>query len=221
MPAGKRRLRIPRHVGVIPDGNRRWAAKHGLRPEAGYEAGLAPALAAYAECRRLGIKEVSLYGFTRENTHRPPSQVRSFQKAVVEAVGILKGLDASLLVVGDTSSRLFPKELLPYTRRTRFNGGGLKVNILVNYSWAWDLAGGNRPPRAAARGNLGSIGSRDVSRIDLVVRWGGRRRLSGFLPVQSAYADIHVLDALWPDFSTAHVREALRWYSDQDITLGG
>ena len=60
-----------------------------------------------------------------------------------------------------------------------------------------------------------------VSRIDLVIRWGGRRRLSGFLPVQSVYSDIYVVDDYWPDFKKEHVEDALKWYSGQDVTLGG
>ncbi|MGB3933258.1 MAG: undecaprenyl diphosphate synthase family protein, partial [bacterium] len=56
---------------------------------------------------------------------------------------------------------------------------------------------------------------------DLIIRWGGRRRLSGFLPVQSIYADFYVVDAYWPDFKAEHLFDALEWYSKQDITLGG
>ena len=63
--------------------------------------------------------------------------------------------------------------------------------------------------------------SREVSRIDLVIRWGGRRRLSGFLPVQSVYSDFYVVDDYWPDFKRQHVTDALAWYSRQDVTLGG
>ena len=65
------------------------------------------------------------------------------------------------------------------------------------------------------------MGSADVSRVDLVIRWGGRRRLSGFLPIQSVYADIYVIDDYWPDFNARHIHDALAWYSKQDITLGG
>ena len=65
------------------------------------------------------------------------------------------------------------------------------------------------------------IHSRDISRLDLIIRWGGRRRLSGFLPVQSVYADFYIIDAYWPDFKTEHFYEALDWYNEQDITLGG
>ena len=61
----------------------------------------------------------------------------------------------------------------------------------------------------------------DASIIDLVIRWGGRRRLSGFLPVQTVYSDFYVLDDYWPDFKPQHFYDALEWYSKQDITLGG
>ncbi len=63
--------------------------------------------------------------------------------------------------------------------------------------------------------------SANVSRVDLIIRWGGRRRLSGFLPIQSVYADIYVIDDYWPNFTSNHIQEAISWYSKQDITLGG
>ena len=55
----------------------------------------------------------------------------------------------------------------------------------------------------------------------MVVRWGGMRRLSGFLPIQSVYSDFYVVDSLWPDYKEADFVDALEWYSKQDITLGG
>ncbi len=95
-------------------------------------------------------------------------------------------------------------------------------NLLVNYGWKWDVGEVVRA-HAAGMGDdpLDLIGSRHVSRIDLVVRWGGRSRLSGFLPLQSAYADLFVVDALWPDFEMEHFYDALRWYGGQDVTMGG
>ena len=66
-----------------------------------------------------------------------------------------------------------------------------------------------------------TIHSSEISRIDLIIRWGGRRRLSGFLPVQSVYSDFYVVTEFWPDFKPEHFYNALDWYNDQDITLGG
>ena len=57
--------------------------------------------------------------------------------------------------------------------------------------------------------------------MDLIIRWGGRRRLSGFLPVQSIYADFFVIEDYWPDYQPEHLEQALAWYQKQDVTLGG
>ena len=63
--------------------------------------------------------------------------------------------------------------------------------------------------------------SRDISRIDLIIRWGGMRRLSGFLPIQSVYADFYVEDHLWPEYTDSDFLNALEWYAHQDVTRGG
>jgi len=100
----------------------------------------------------------------------------------------------------------------------------MKINFLVNYGWQWDLKHGlaGSDGQTTKKQNLiKSIASADVSRIDLIIRWGGRRRLSGFLPVQTIYSDFYILDEYWPDFTPDHLFEALRWYETQDVTLGG
>lgn len=66
-----------------------------------------------------------------------------------------------------------------------------------------------------------NLNSSDITRIDLIIRWGGRRRLSGFLPVQSVYSDFYIIEDYWPDFKPEHLMQALKWYRHQDITLGG
>lgn len=199
---------LPSHVGFIPDGNRRWAVEHGLPKQSGYEAGIAPGLALYEMCKARAIPEVSIFGFTQDNTKRPSEQIHAFRAACVAFADEIVRRGAALLVVGDERSAQFPDQLRSF--RTR-QGEGIKVNFLVNYHWEWDLAGLK----------TGEIRSHDVSRLDLVVRWGGGRRLSGFLPVQSVYADFFVVDARWPDFQPQHFVDALGWFKDQDQTLGG
>ena len=172
----------------------------------------------------MGIAEISIYGFTQDNTHRPGDQTAAFREACVGFAQGALDLDASLLVVGDATSPLFPEELRPYAGH-RHRGGPTAVNLLVNYGWQWDLQAALRTAASAGvatHASLpGTLASAGVSRIDLVVRWGGRRRLSGFLPVQSVYADFYVVDAYWPDYEPTHFDEALRWYATQDVTLGG
>lgn len=213
--------RLPQHIGIIPDGNRRWAVSNGYDKQDGYGHGIAPGLLLYQLCLELGIPEMTFYGFTADNTKRPAVQTAAFQKACVDAVESLAGRDADLLIVGNTSSPLFPKELLPYSKRVKFGNGLIKINFLVNYSWNWDLNHALQCTEQTKRELLRDIASSDISRIDLLIRWGGRRRLSGFLPVQTIYSDFYVIDDMWPDFKPEHFYNALKWYQDQDVTLGG
>ena len=213
--------RLPNHIGIIPDGNRRWAQGTGLNKEEGYHYGIKPGFELYKECIKLGIKEITFYGFTQDNTKRPTAQTKSFQKACVDSVLQLCEYDANLLIVGNTDSPLFPNELKAYTKRTTFGKGLINVNFLVNYGWNWDLdySGNTNGDKKVSISNR--IASADISRIDLIIRWGARRRLSGFLPIQSIYADFYVIDDLWPDFKLEHLYESLDWYQNQDVTLGG
>lgn len=214
-------MSLPNHIGIIPDGNRRWAVKKGLNKEKGYSFGLKPGIELFKLCKKLGINELTYYGFTTDNTKRPSIQVKAFTKACIEAVKILSKENASLLVVGNTNSPMFPKELLPYTTRKKFGKGEMKVNFLVNYGWEWDLGRTKNLSTTNRHSIIDSLNSHDISRIDLIIRWGGRRRLSGFLPVQSVYSDFYIIDDYWPDFKMEHLMNALKWYNDQDITLGG
>jgi undecaprenyl diphosphate synthase len=207
-------------VGIIPDGNRRWAQDQGLEKQDGYHFGLQPGLEVYKACLALGIPEITFYGFTVDNTKRPAAQIKAFRTACVEAVAELEKMDANLLVVGNSQSALFPTELLRYTQRTQIGEGRIKVNFLVNYGWSWDL-NYSLKNRRNSDNIVDGIASAEISRIDLIVRWGGGRRLSGFLPIQSIYADFYVIDELWPDFSIDQFHEALAWYQEQDVTLGG
>lgn len=215
------KLRIPKHIGVIPDGNRRWAQDNGLSKENGYNSGLDPGLKLFKLCEKEGVSEITYYGFTVDNTKRPKVQRIAFTEACIKAVKMLSRENASLLVVGNTNSPMFPKELIPYTiRRQSFGNGGIKINFLVNYGWQWDLKN-YLAKENPEKENWDLIYSRDISRVDLIIRWGGRRRLSGFLPLQSVYSDFYIIDDYWPDFKEEHFYEALKWYDNQDITLGG
>lgn len=205
--------RIPSHIGIIPDGNRRWAVEHGLQKKDGYMHGVKPGFELYEMMLKYGIKEATFYGFTKDNNKRETEQRNSFTKACIDAVELLSGKDANLLVIGNTESPAFPKELLKYAnKRVNFGRGLININFLVNYDWEWDLKNFMLNKK---------LMSYDIPRVDLIVRWGGRRRLSGFLPVQSVYADFYIIDSYWPEFNKSHFIDALRWYQDCDVTLGG
>lgn len=158
--------------------------------------------------KRRGIRELTYYGFTVDNCKRPKEQVTAFSKACVKAAETILSEGVFLCVVGNKESPCFPPELLPYTQlKADPNDKRMRVNLLVNYGWEWDMRNG--------------FPSRDLSRIDLVIRWGGMCRLSGFLPIQTVYSDICVLEDLWPDYENSQFERALEWYRRQDVTLGG
>jgi len=205
--------RIPTHIGIIPDGNRRWAQQRGYAKRDGYGYGVAPGFELYQTMMEYGVKEATFYGFTKDNNKRAQDQREAFTKACVDAVELLSGKDANLLVVGNTDSPAFPQALKPYANhRVHFGRGLIDLNFLVNYDWEWDLKNLEEHKQLA---------SHDISRVDLIIRWGGRRRLSGFLPIQSVYADFYTIDDYWPDYKTSQFLKALSWYQDCDVTLGG
>jgi undecaprenyl diphosphate synthase len=212
--------RIPKHIAIIPDGNRRWAVDNGLEKYEGYQYGINPGLEAFDLCTKLGVEEFTFFGFTQDNAKRPKEQVVEFTKACIASVEALSKKNADLVIVGKSDSDVFPKELLPYTKRTKFGNGKTRVNFLVNYGWQWDLNYGYE--RTNENGNMiSNIASNDIPRVDLVIRWGGRYRLSGILPIQTVYSDLYVIDEMWPAFKPEHIYEALEWYQTQDVTLGG
>lgn len=200
--------RIPKHIGIIPDGNRRWAQQHGLKKQDGYEYGLSAGLKLLRAARKSGVRELTYYGFTVDNCKRPKEQVAAFSQACSDAAKLIEEENVYLHVIGNTRSPHFPSDLIPYTtRRNNDSGDKMRVNFLVNYGWEWDMKSG--------------WASREIPRIDMVIRWGGMCRLSGFLPIQTVYSDIYIVKELWPDFLETQFEEALRWYRQQDVTLGG
>lgn len=200
----------PKHIAIIPDGNRRWAVNNNLNKCEGYDYGVKPGVELLKKLLEIGIEEVTFFGFTKDNVKRPKKQKENFIKACVKSIEEATKLDTSILVVGDVESKVFPQELLKYTKkRITYNKGTLKVNFLINYGWDWDLK------------NYPNIKSTEISRIDLIVRWGGHLRLSGLLPVQSVYADMFVLKNNWPNYKNEDLEDALQFYKKCDVTLGG
>jgi len=91
-------MRVPKHIGIIPDGNRRWAEANNMTREKGYECGIDPGLMLFQLCKEAGIKELTYYGFTADNTKRPTEQRKAFTDACISAVNILSNEEAELFV---------------------------------------------------------------------------------------------------------------------------
>ena len=128
-------MRVPKHIGIIPDGNRRWAVNNNLSKEKGYDYGVNPGLQLFKLCQKENIEEVTFYGYTVDNTKRPTIQKEAFIKACVESVMLLTKEDCEILVVGDSTANYFPKELIPFTKeRKKFGKGGIKVSFNATFS---------------------------------------------------------------------------------------
>jgi Undecaprenyl pyrophosphate synthase len=213
--------RIPKHIGIIPDGNRRWALKKKLQKHDGYHHGIKPGFLLYEQLIQYGVKEATFYGFTKDNTKRPTLQTDAYVNACIAAVKLLENRDANLLVIGNTKSKFFPDALRKYAnKRVMFGKGLININFLINYDWNWDLSAAQNND-VFSKDFIKNIASKDIPKMDLIIRWGGHTRLSGFLPVQSVYSDFYVLKKYWPDFDKTDLLEALNWYQNCDVTLGG
>ncbi len=213
-------MKIPHHLGIIPDGNRRWAVKHNKEKFEGYKYGIEPGVKTFRLAKKLGVKEITFYGFTTDNCKREKSQRIAFSDACVESVKIISNEDADILVVGNENSEMFPKELIKYTKRDPLKSGEIKVNFLINYGWNWDIS--NIINSKTDKNNvISGLNSNQISMINLIIRWGEMKRLSGFLPVQSVYSDIYSCENLWPDFKEEDILQAFEWYQKQDSTKGG
>ena len=105
--------REPTHIGIIPDGNRRWAIQNGFNKQDGYDYGLLPGLELLRAAKKRNIQEITYYGFTVDNCKRPKEQVEAFANACVKAVEMIEKEDVSLYVVAILNPIVFPLNYSP------------------------------------------------------------------------------------------------------------
>ncbi len=230
--------RLPKHVGVMLDGNRRWARAVGQEAAHGHRAGAANISPLLQWCEELGVEVVTLWLLSTDNLNRPPAEVRDLLVIIDEAVSDLAAerrwrlhpVGALDLLPAETARRL--KEAADETRDI----DGITVNIAVGY-------GGRREIADAVRALLHDHASRgtsieelagilDVEHIaehlytkgqpdpDLVIRTSGEQRLGGFLLWQSAHSEFYFCEAYWPDFRRVDFLRAVRAYAERERRFG-
>jgi short-chain Z-isoprenyl diphosphate synthase len=229
---------IPQHVGVMLDGNRRWARAVGADTARGYQAGAANIEPLLDWCEEVGVKVVTLWLLSTDNLNRPPDQLAGL-------LSIIEGAVATLAEAGRW--RLHPVgalDLLPASTAARLKAAsdatqdapGLLVNVAVGY-------GGRREIADAVRSLLQEQASKgmtleelaeviDVEHIaehlytkgqpdpDLVIRTSGEQRLGGFLLWQSAHSEFYFCEAYWPDFRRVDFLRAIRAYAQRERRFG-
>ncbi len=237
-PAALDRLRVPRHVAIIMDGNGRWAATRGLPRAAGHRAGRDAIRRTIEACREIGVAILTLYAFSTENWRRSPDEVEAlmdlFRESLIEEADELHRSGIRLRMSGDLSA--MPPEIHEQFRRvgalTRENQA-LVLNIAVNYGGRAELVhAARRIAEAVAEGRMPAAGIDDGSIADnlytaglpdpdLLIRTGGEQRLSNFLLWQAAYAELYFVDMYWPDFDRDHLFAAIADYQRRQRRFGG
>jgi short-chain Z-isoprenyl diphosphate synthase len=229
---------IPRHIGILVDGNRRWAKAYGTDTSEGHRAGAANVLEFLGWCDEVGVEVVTLWLLSTDNLSRPSGELTSLFGIIDDLVGAIAATGrwrvhpvGSLDLLPASLSRSL-KEHEDATHDVR----GPHVNVAVGYGGRREIADAVRSllHEHAARGtSIEEVAEfLDVEHIaqhlytrgqpdpDLVIRTSGEQRLSGFLLWQSAHSEFYFCEALWPDFRKVDFLRALRSYADRERRFG-
>lgn len=230
---------LPEHIGIIMDGNGRWAKKRGLPRSAGHRAGAKNFRTITKHCANIGIKYLTVYAFSTENWNRPENEVKSlmelFKSYLEEAIRDFKDEDIIVRFIGDKSA--FSPELQELIRENEEcskDRTGMVLNIAMNYGGRDEILKAARELVCLAE--KGEIKSSDVTAglleehlytaaqpdPDLIIRPSGEYRISNFLLWQSAYAEYVILDdVLWPDFTKQMLNDCILEFARRNRRFGG
>jgi len=232
------RSALPAHIGIIMDGNGRWAHKRGLPRVAGHRAGINAVREVVEGCAELGIPVLTLYAFSVENWKRPRAEVSTLMQLLKEYLSkelenIHKnGIRFRTIGRTDELDVTVRTELEKGIEKTR-NNTGMIFNVALNYGGRAEIVDAvnrilqNGGKEAAANGG---ISENDFSKYlytagqpdpDLLIRTSGELRISNFLLWQIAYAEIWVTETLWPDFQKRHLYEAIIAFQKRERRYGG
>lgn len=225
--------RIPRHIGIVMDGNGRWAKKRRLPRLMGHQAGTENTRRVLRACGEFGIKIVTLYGFSTENWQRPNDEVEGlfsiFEGAIDREVPELNRNGVRLRHLGRTEGlpdRLVQK--IESAMELTKDNDRLILNLAFNYGGRAEIVDATRriiaqgiDPTAIDEELFSSyLYTAGLPDLDLVIRTGGEMRLSNFLLWQTAYAEYYATPTFWPDFDEAELEKALLAYSQRKRKFG-
>jgi undecaprenyl diphosphate synthase len=215
------------HVGIIMDGNGRWAASRGLPRWAGHVQGVEAARRATEAAPDLGIRTLTLYAFSADNWKRPVEEVsaifRLFDQYLERETQTCRKRGLRLEVIG-RRDRISPalRQRIEWAEQQTARGANLHLRLAIDYSSrdaivraAETLLRKRRPDRDSFSRALGGCDT------DLVIRTAGEQRLSDFLLWESAYAELMFLPVLWPDFDRSHLEQAMNDFSRRERRFGG
>lgn len=231
---------LPKHIGIIMDGNGRWAKKRGLERFEGHRQGARVFRAVSDYALKLGIQYITFYAFSTENWKRPEKEVDAIMDLLREYLFELdedpqyRKKNARLRFIGEREG--IPEDivsLMENAERETAENTGTCVNIAINYGGRLEiLSSVKRIAQKIENGEMKAcdITAEDISanlydpavpEVDLIIRPSGEYRLSNFLLWQSAYSELWFSDILWPDFTVEDFNAALLSYSNRIRRFGG
>ncbi|MFE6103689.1 polyprenyl diphosphate synthase [Streptomyces laurentii] len=225
--------RGPRHIAVILDGNRRWAARHGTTLPQAYRQGADRVYDLALWCEEAGIGHVTVWALSTDNLARPPETVEPILQAVTDGLQRMASVGRwRIRAIGEVD-RLPPEHLgrLRAVERRSEEARGMTINVALAYDGRHDIVNAvvellhrhaTQPLDGLAVEDLLAryLSTAGQPEIDLVVRTSGEQRLSGFMPWQTAFSELYFTDTAWPDFDHDDFRAALAWYAGRQRRHG-
>ncbi len=230
-------IKIPQHIGIIMDGNGRWAKKRLLPRNAGHVKGAEVFQAITRHCEKIGVKALTVYAFSTENWSRPKEEVDSImsllRKYLHDAFGF-KGENIKINFIGERT-RLDSDiiELMNEIEETSKNNTGLILNVAVNYGGRDEIVFAARKLAEDVKNGKVSMSEIDETlfesytythgqpQVDLILRPSGEERISNFLLWQCAYSEFVYMNTLWPDFTAKDLDKAIEEFSKRKRRFGG
>lgn len=229
---------LPAHVGVIMDGNGRWAKRRGLPRKMGHKVGAETFRTIVRYANRIGLRYMTMYVFSTENWSRPKDEVNAIMdllRKYLEDVDNYRSENIRIRFLGDLT--VFDAKMqakMAEIEKTSRDNTGLTLNLAVNYGGRSELtsatrqlaldavAGKIRPEEITEQMLADRLYTKGEPDVDLIIRPSGEYRLSNFLIWQSAYAEYVFMDEiLWPDFKPADLDRALEEYQCRNRRFGG
>ncbi|MFA9398410.1 MAG: isoprenyl transferase [Clostridiaceae bacterium] len=229
---------IPKHIGIIMDGNGRWAKKRNLPRSMGHKAGVETIREIVKECNSLGISYLTLYAFSTENWKRPKDEVNALMNLLVEYLKKeFEELNSNNVVINSIGNiSMLPlicqNELTNAYNITKTNTG-LTLNLALNYGGREEITNALKEiTNDIIKNNISCedinedliashLYTKNMPDPELIIRPSGEKRLSNFLIWQSAYSEFWYSDIFWPDFDKKYLHKAILDYQKRDRRFGG
>ena len=230
--------RLPTHIGVIMDGNGRWAKKRGLPRSAGHQAGADTLKKIVTECNKMGIKYITVYAFSTENWKRPKEEVdflmNLLMNYLLDAERTLAGENVRIRAIGSRAE--LSEEMQVQIKKTEeftSKNTGIVMNIALNYGSREELVTATKAIEEKLKN--GELSTEDINAEmisdslytggqpdpDLIIRTSNEQRLSNFMMWQSSYSELYFTKTLWPDFNIECLYDAILAYQNRDRRYGG